>query len=353
QNCVFGLHKPGRKSNDAKQSWVWALPEGKFYAKRNWFKIRHMEEDPTQMREQLYSNIATKMGTYANQANLIRFFINNEFMGTFNILDDVVMYSYIVAMFYGGNVPSQLGGLFDGASGATFEYNSNPKKYDNFIPNIESPFKSDAISPFAKTFSEVDFENDEEVKAIAEYFDYDQFLRFMVMEFLTGHWDGYWMEQTNDGAYIDVMDNNKMYYLGQDFDATFGVNIGFGKSFIKVPYSEYPSRFPRAVLINKLLENNHTATLFRNYLEETVDTIFNKEVLGPYIEARHQFIYPDLEWDRSIEQQSPGHLAAWTAAQTKENLISPVTGPGKKHGGADWGLIEWIEAKEQLVREDL
>jgi hypothetical protein len=343
------LHRPGRKNNDAKQSWVWALPEGQFMAKRNWFKIRHQEEDPTQLREKLFADISRSMGTYVGEANLVRFFVNKEGMGTFNMLDDVIKYSYINAMFYDGNPPAQMGGLYDGGSGADF----NPETgYYNFVPNDESPLKQDALSPFAEAISKVDFSDDNKVKAISEYFDYDQFLRFMVMEFLTGHWDGYWMEQTNDGAYIDT-DEKKLYYLAQDFDATFGVNLAYGRDFVDVPYTEYPSLFPKGYLINKFLTNPGTKATFVNYLKTTAQHIFNSEVLEPYITARHNFIYPDLEWDRSIKQRSPGNIFGWTADQTVENLNKGVVAPGKKTGGAEWGLLEWIEAKQKAVFENL
>lgn len=345
------MHRPGRKNNDAKQSWVWALPEGKFMANRNWFKIRHQEEDPTQLREKLFADISRSMGTYVGEANLVRFFVNKEGMGTFNMLDDVIKYSYINAMFYNGNPPAQMGALYDGGSGADF----NPETgYDNFIPNDESPLKQDAIGPFAEAMANVDFTNDDKVKAISEYFDYDQFLRFMVMEFLTGHWDGYWMEQTNDGAYIDTSEaQKKLYYLAQDFDATFGVNLAYGKEFVDVPYTEYPTLFPKGYLINKFLTNPGAKATFVNYLKTTVQHIFNKEVLEPYVTARHNFIYPDLEWDRSIKQRSPGNIFGWTADDTVKNLNEPVVARGQKPGGAEWGILEWIEAKQNAVFEDL
>ncbi|KAI7902604.1 coth protein-domain-containing protein [Cokeromyces recurvatus] len=351
ENCLFGLHKPGRKHNDAKQSWVWSLPKGQFFANRNWFKIRHQEEDPTQIREKLYADLLRHMGTYANEANLVRFFINKEGMGTFNMLDDVIMYSYISAMFYNGKPPSQMGGLYDGATGADF----NPKTgYDSFIPNVESPVDQYALAPFAEAFAAVDYKNDEQVKAINQWFDVDQYLRFMIMEYLTGSWDAYWMAQTNDGAYIDSAAKPTMlYYLPQDFDATFGVNLAYPKSFINITVNEWPAKFNKAFLINNFVSNPTLNATFRGYLKTTVEELFNMKVLEPYITARHKFMWPDLVWDRSIKQRSPGNVYGWTAKQTKENLYKGVTAPGKESGGAQWGLLEWIKAKEEVARREL
>ncbi|OBZ85245.1 hypothetical protein A0J61_06704 [Choanephora cucurbitarum] len=349
EDCSFFLHKPGKKHNDAKQSWIWTLHEDQVYADRNFFKIRHQEEDPTQLREKLYADLARQMGTYANMANTIRFFINKEGMGTFNLLDDVTMYSYINAMFYNGNPPERIGALYDGGSGADFSPTSD---VENFVANPDSPLEEKALEPFVRTISRVNFTNDEQVKAIGEYFDYDQFLRFMVIEFLTGDWDGYWMEQTNDGAYIDI-DNKMVHYLAQDFDATFGINLAYGDDFVNVSYTKYPERFPQGYLINKLLTNPTMRAVFESYLKEATTTLFSTGVLRPYVLARHKFIYPDLEWDRSIVQRSPGNLFGWTIDQTVENLYEGVTAPGEKPGGAEWGLLQWVAAKEEAVSRDL
>lgn len=66
------------------------MPEGQYIYNRNYIKLRHMEEDPTQMREKLYADILQAMGVYANQANIVRLYINGQGMGTFNMLDDVI-----------------------------------------------------------------------------------------------------------------------------------------------------------------------------------------------------------------------------------------------------------------------
>lgn len=345
----MSLHRPGRKNNDAKQSWGWILPEGKTMASRSSFKARHQEEDPTQIREKLYADISRKMGTYANEANLIRYYVNKEFMGTFNLLDDVIQYSYIDAMFYNGAPPTERGALYDGGSGATF----NPANdFYSFTPNTESPVGVEGIEPFANTFNGIDFSNDEQVKSIATFFDYDQFLRFMVLEFLTGDWDGYWMEQTNIGAYIDAADNNKMYYLAQDFDATFGVNLADSDT-LEMSYTEFPSKYPEGYLINKLLENPGAKATFEKYLTTTVAEIFNNATLGPYVTARQQFIYPDIEADRAVKQRSPGNIFGWTAQQSVDNLFKGVTAPGARSGGASFGLLEWVAKKENAVRSSL
>ncbi|CAO3638212.1 unnamed protein product [Cunninghamella blakesleeana] len=348
----FQLHKPGKKNNNRKQSWKWELPEGEVLNGRTFFKIRHMEEDPTQIREKLYADLLRSMGASANQANLIRFFINGEFFGTFNMLDDIPHYSYVRANFYNGTLPSNVGPLFDGASGASFE--NSEENLKAFKPVPGSPDDKSLIEKITQDFEAINPTNDDEVKAFAKEFNLDQFLRYMVMEYLCGHWDGYWQEQTNIGAYEDI-ENKMVYFIPQDFDATFGVNIAQGKDFSKWPYSKYIETFPKGVLINKLLQNANMKKTFESYLTKTVTKVYNNETLTNHILAYHDFILPDLEDDRAVKQQTEqGIDFGWKASQVTENLWRGVKAPTGENdgGGAEWGLIQWIIEKSEAVAEE-
>ncbi|ORZ24092.1 coth protein-domain-containing protein [Absidia repens] len=350
EGADFQLHKPGKKNNNAKQSWKWRLPEGDLLNGRDFFKIRHMEEDPTQMREKLYADILRSMGVYAPQANMIRFFINGEGFGTFNMLDDIPEYSYIQSVIYGGKPPNKMGPLFDGASGASFK--DDQTNLDAFQPGVNSTDDKALIGEVSKNLASLDVNDDAAVQAFSKKFTVDQFLRFMVMEFLAAQWDGYWQEQTNIGAYEDT-ENNLLYFLGQDFDATFGVNIPYGKQFVELPYTDYPEKFKDGVMINKLLQNKNIKSTFESYIKSTVTNVFNNNTLTNHVLKYHDFILPDLKWDRGIKQQSKGINFGWTFDQVTENLWHGVDAPNKNGGGAEWGLVEYIAKKSQVVAKQL
>ncbi|KAI8341289.1 coth protein-domain-containing protein [Chlamydoabsidia padenii] len=348
-NVSFGVHGAGKKHNNAKQSWKWQLSGTDTLYNRNYFKLRHMEEDPTQIREKLYSDVLKAMGSYVNEANMVRLFINGEGFGTFNLLDDITQYSYVNARFHAGKPPAEKGPLYDGASGASFAY-SPAGDYYSFIPNPAGPTGYEGLDALCKAFSELNLQDDNAVAQFSKQFDVDNYLRFMVVEYLAGHWDGYWMEQTNDGAYQDPTDK-RWYFLDQDFDATFGVNLDVpeGKEFAKLSYTTFPDRYGNATLINNLLKNPATKTTFETYLKDTVQVLFNNVTLTNRVLAYHDFIYPDLQWDRSIVQRSPGINFDWKIEQVTQNLYEGVTAGTPGTGGATWGLIEWIVAKSQAV----
>ncbi|KAI8967146.1 coth protein-domain-containing protein [Mycotypha africana] len=350
-NVTWGISGAGKSQNPAKQSWRWQLSPGDTFQARTQFKIRNMEEDPTQIREKLYADILHAMGTYANRANMVRYYINGEGYGTFNLLDDVKDYSYISAMFYNGHPPAEMGPLFDGSTGASFECLNDPYDYGSWKPAKGSPQGSDAIHQITTALQQLHVEDASAIQRFQRMFDVDQFLRFMVVEYLTADWDGYWQMQTNDGAYRDDAHNGTWYYIGQDFDGTFGVNLAV--DVLNWSYKDYPKKFPRAVMINKLLENPDITHTFETYLKDTVQQLFNNHTLGPYITAYHDFIAPDLQWDRSIQQRSPGINYGWTFDQTYDNLFEEVVAPNKNGGGAAYGLTEWIDKKSKVAAKDL
>lgn len=355
QNVSFGIHGAGKKHNNAKQSWNWSLSGSDSLGNRNFFKLRHMEEDPTQIRERLYSDVLHALGTYANEANMVRLFINGAGFGTFNMLDDITEYSYINAMFYAGKEQNPKGPLFDGMSGADFLYHpGNIDGYSSFGANKESPETYEAIDPLAKAFNETSMSDNAAIANFEKIFDVDHFLRFMVMEYLSGHWDGYWMGQTNDGAYREPPTDGKWYYLGQDYDATFGVNLDTPDlaTFTSVSYKDFPARYPGGILINRLLENPDKKATFEKYLTETVRVLYNNVTLTNRVLALHEFLLPDLTWDRSLTQQSPGINFGWNIGQVTENLWNAVSAPNANGGGASWGLIQWISEKSAAVAKE-
>ncbi|KAL7325340.1 Invasin CotH3 [Mucor circinelloides] len=354
QNVTFGLHGAGKKNNNAKQSWNWALNGGDMLGNRNFFKLRHMEEDPTQLRERLYSDVLHALGTYANEANMVRLFVNGQFFGTFNMLDDITDFSYINALFYAGKAPAKQGLLYDGMSGADFLYHpGNLDGYASWAPNAANSQGYEALDPLCKAFNETNVADNAALATFENQFDTDHFMRFMVMEYLGGHWDGYWMGQTNDGAYKDA-ETNKWYYLGQDYDATFGVNLASpeGMQFTSVSYKDFPARYPGGIMINRLLENADKKATFEKYLTETVRVLFNNVTLTNRALALHNFLLPDLEWDRSITQQSPGINFGWTFPQVTENLWQGVAAPNANGGGAAWGLVQWIVERSNAVAKE-
>ncbi|KAG0268437.1 hypothetical protein DFQ27_006789 [Actinomortierella ambigua] len=350
KNVSLGIHGPGKPNNNDKQSWNWQLADTDRLANRNFFKLRHMEEDPTQIREKTYADIMQALGTPVNEAVYVRMFIDGEGYGTFTLLDDITEYSFPAAMFYNGKPPAQMGALFDGGSGASLLYDLAPNTpaYYSWTPNAASPEGPLALVDFCKKFNETDRTNDAQLAEVDKLFDLDYFMRFMVMEYLTDHWDGYWAMRTNTGLYRDPTENNRWYFIGQDFDGTFGINTQIISNNVPaISYKEYEKNFTEAVVIKGLLENANQRAKFEKYMINTVKVLFNNVTLGSRIDKYYQFIEEDIRWDRTIKQKSYGKHYGWTFEDARKNLHQWTNATGG--GGASYGLFEWISKKALAV----
>ncbi|KAG0030290.1 hypothetical protein BGZ81_002827, partial [Podila clonocystis] len=114
----------------------------------------------------------------------------------------------------------------------------------------------------------------------------------------------------------------------------------------------YPVAFPNAVLINGLLENPKQKAKFETYIKKTVEVLFNNVTLTNRVLKYHEFILPDLAWDRNITQKSPGINFNWQFKQVTENLWNGVASVTNTGGGAQFGLIEWINRKSAAVAKE-
>lgn len=145
--------------------------------------------------------------------------------------------------------------------------------------------------------------------------------------------------------------NHFFFFLTTDFDGTFGLNLDVPLSFINDSYTTFPTTYPNATLINKLLQNPGQKTKFETYLKDTVSILFNNATLGQRVYAIQNRLKPEVEWDRNITQRSPGVNYHWTYQQFLDNVDQPVNGVGGG-GAGQWGVMQWIQTKSQHVANE-
>lgn len=91
-------------------------------------------------------------------------------------------------------------------------------------------------------------------------------------------------------------------------------------------------------------------TTFETYLKNVTSILFNPATLGRRVAAVQERLKPEVAWDRNITQRSPGINYHWTYQQFLDNINQPVSGVGG--GGAQWGLMQWVDAKSQVVAKE-
>ena len=232
------------------------------------------------------------MSAYAYDANIVRLFISDEFFGT----DDITRYFYINGVIYNGKLPQQMVALYDGTLVPKFGFHPDGDGYSSWVSNGASPETQDAIGPLCETLNKTDSKDQGQIDKLGNLFEIDGLLRFIVMEYLAGVWDDYLFAQNNDGAYRGPAQNNKWYYLDQDYDAIFGVNLDEpeGQQLVNISYARYPRRYPGVYMINTLFQNDGVRVKFESYLKDTVSVLFNNVTLTNRILKYHKFSLPDL-----------------------------------------------------------
>jgi hypothetical protein len=344
-NTNLAIHRPGDKSNMAKQSWRIYFPEEIFG--RSFLKLRNSDEDPTNMREKIYADTLKAAGCPANEANLIKMYINGESIGFFTQVDDVNIDSFALAMFYGdmNPYPSRFGVMEQGMAFADF----TPGSQYNFAQQIGQNY---VLGPVTKWVPDLTAATLPELEKV---FDVETFIRAMAIEFLNGHWDGFWGQYiSNFAVFQDILTGNgymKFYFIDHDFDNTFGVNYPEDdiEAVMNRPYAEHAQLFEKSTLMTKLLAIPSVKTRFETILKTLVEKMYNPNILGKRVEAMQNRYHSYVAWDRQIDRQSPGINYHWTILDYEAAFTGP-TGGVVGSGDARAGLSVWVNTKSEAVR---
>lgn len=175
------------------------------------------------------------------------------------------------------------------------------------------------------------------------------------------------LNTTRYTVYDDPTESNngrsKFYFIDQDFDQTFGVNIGpqynsVGADFTKQSYTTLlKDRWKiteldaeTRTIINKLIRTPGSIlkSRFENILISIVKRLFNPVAFKRKIDGLSQRFRPEVEWDRTI---SPRPRAGKSYGFTIEDFDTGLTGPSVK-GGAAWGLMQWVTERATAVASE-
>jgi spore coat protein CotH len=283
---------------------------------RSEFKLRNLRNDESYIKNKLVEDIAESMGLPVTQSTLCRLYINNNSYGLYELSD---MYKkkfirrffnvqkngdgYVYGSFYKGvsqtneqdkNIPAYLYPDMEGANIAEL--------YESIVP-------ADPANPHAELNNLISWLNalpdNASKEEIESKFDVEMFLKFMVLEYLICHWDGYLGNGNNFFIYAEP-NNGKYHFISYDFDSTLGKwcnskegNIDqYVTDVVDVEdraYGNQPKREP--LLYRKILKNPNIEPMFNEIVKETISGVFNIEALGPRIDYFHEFLKQDMYWD--------------------------------------------------------
>ncbi|KAF9323444.1 hypothetical protein BG006_001439 [Podila minutissima] len=319
-------------------------------------KLRSEETDATMIREKLYFDMLNSIGVPAQQSAYVRLYYNNKPIGLYVAVEEMKKH-WIKTVLHPDVKKVKPGALWKMNSccghegnlewlGPTIKSYFIGDIYKNILPgaNPKDNIMKDLID-FMKVLKDYDPKKVADPIAFWEQrLDLDLFLKAMVMEYLTGSWDSYWVAGSNFQFYNDPI-TGKWTWLPTDFDDTFGTSFpGDLESYRAIP-KKNKDGFESPLAQKLIIETPQINARFEKYLKEIVTYLFKPAALTPRMEAYKKVIQEDVAWDRVLPRVSKGKSEKFTIGDL-------TTGLGKGVKG-HWGLGDWIRQRSDDVQEYL
>ncbi|KAF9976816.1 hypothetical protein BGZ73_007723 [Actinomortierella ambigua] len=353
------LKTSGKSSKEfAKQSYKLSFDDKynqTFFHRPN-IKLRAEATDPTYLRERIYIDMLNAAGIPTQQGAYVRLFINNEPYGLYLMVDDVKK-SFIRQTILQDDDTKPVGTLvqcnaaskadqadlvYKGPTNATYSD-------DAYILVTDPPATGDPLGGLIAFMKDLQDYNPASTPDPVNYWnstrlELDGFLRNMVLEYLGGAFDMYWMAGSNYFIYQNPVLNNRWQWIPTDYDGTFG--SGFPTNVLTT-YHNYYNFQPDHPLVSKLIiQTPAIQALFNETLKTFVQWTFKPEAMNARIDAIHNMIAEDVAWDIATPKKSPGKQTGFTLEDFTNNLNVATK-------DMQYGVKAWIADYVKIITADM
>lgn len=180
--------------------------KGQTFHKLTKFHLNNSVQDETYLQEWLCADLLRRVHIPATRVSFARVKLNDRDVGLY-VLKEGFDKSFLKRHF-----SDPEGNLYDG--GFVQDIDAELEKDSGSGPND----RNDLIA-LTEACREPNLE--ERWKRIDELLDVDEFITFMAMELMMGHWDGYTANRNNYRLYFDPS-NHKAHFLPHGMDQMFG-----------------------------------------------------------------------------------------------------------------------------------
>jgi len=282
----IGLRLRGNTSRSSQKK-SFKISFNTFVEGRKLFGLEKMNingehNDPTISRAKISWDIFRFMEVPAPRANHVKLFINNTFKGVY------INVEHIDEEFVESRFGNKDGNLYKCLWPATLEYKgSDPNLYKtetnglrtyDLKTNTEQDNYSD-LANFIYILNNTpvnDFP-----KNLEPIFNVNSFLKYLAVEVLTAHWDGYSYNKNNFYLYNNTR-SGKFEFIPYDPDNTFGIDWFNEDWAIRNIYNWASSE--NRPLTKKILQNQMYKDRFSFYLNKLLTEYFNETVLNSHID---------------------------------------------------------------------
>ncbi len=238
--------------------------------------------DPTMIRSKIAWDLFNAMDVPSSRANLVEFYINNEYRGLY------INVEHVDEEFIEERFGDKEGNLFKCLYPADLNYKGDdPEAYKEVIYGrrayeLKMNEDRDDYSGFANFMWVLNRAPDAQFEdRILEVFDVVSYLKALAVETLIGHWDNYGMNQNNFYLYENPMDN-KFYYIPFDLDNTLGVDF-FNKDWAEVDIYEWYNKSEHRPLTERIMAVPSFRAEYTRIMDRLLSQHFSPEALNPRI----------------------------------------------------------------------
>jgi len=334
-------------------------------------KFRDNNEDPTFMRQDLYGDIMNALGYPTIQSIKTRVYVNGKAVGYYILQEEAASESFVRSAFHGSNGKylitdnNKLGHPLDCSTGADFYYTGNP--FYAFKAYNDTRYDNSRVRQLCKQFESLNVNNASQLKTFEQkWFDIDTFFKAIAMQYLTGHWDSYWLYSTNFALYDNPTESTsstyKFYFICQDWDGTFGLNLGMPymryddfinhtyEDFVNIPWGLDEYDAPNRYAIDKLLSNATLKARFETILKNIVLKIFNPISISKRLDALVERHRDEVAWNFETINKHPlrkgsGTQLNWSMEDFETNINTA------SRYGASYGIKEYVYRRAKVIKE--
>ena len=277
--------------------------------------LKGSHNDPTLLREALSYHLMDKMGLPASRTAHVQLYINGTYRGLYANIE------HYDKRFLESRFGNRDGNFYKCSYGATLKDDNDA--YDNVLFELKT---NATINNRAKLEELIDVLNYSPLGTFREdlmgILNVDGLMRYLAVETITGHWDGYSYNMNNFYLYYNTA-IQKFEFIPYDPDNTFGidwVNRDWGNRNI---YGFFRTGAERP-LVTRLLDTKEFHIMYSEFVNQLISEFFNEGYLFPKIDSLKTLIRPFVasdsyyaldygftmsDFDNSFTQSLGGHVS--------------------------------------------
>lgn len=270
-----------------------AFEKGKKYAGLEKMNLNGEHNDPSIIRAKIAWDLFRDMGIPAARANHVEVYINNDYYGLY------INVEHIDENFTKSRFGNNNGNLYKCLFPADLKYiDNNPESYRELNSGRNPVYElKEEEGSFNDLLSFIDVINNTSdanfASELEKVFNVDNYLKAIVVEVLTGHWDNYIFNSNNYYLYQNIS-THKFEYIPYDVDNTFGID------WFNIDWTEkniYKWSNGNSPLYDRIMKVPEFRQRYSRYMKDFLDKYFNSGYLFPKIENRKQMIINAAEND--------------------------------------------------------